>query len=242
YTSDQAPPEYGGQEDIYTFEIPENMRPEPVTYVKATVRDAATKRRIKGAKVEFTVLNEASVYAQSTTDYQGYFLTVLPMGENYALNVNHPDYLFHSENFELTEANSLEEPFELSIFLNPIPKTTENLVENKPIILKNIFFESGKATLLDISLIELQRLKRLLLDHPNIRIQINGHTDDVGSEQDNLLLSESRSKAVYDYLVKQGIKTERLQYKGFGETQPIASNETEEGRQSNRRTEFMVIK
>ncbi|MEM8526501.1 MAG: OmpA family protein [Bacteroidota bacterium] len=242
YTSDQAPPEYGGREDIYTFELPEKMRPDPVTYVKATVRDAITKRRIKGAAAEFVALRKASVHAQAKTDHKGYFLTVLPMGENYALNVSHPDYLFHSENFELTEARSLDKPFELDVFLNPIPKTPETLVENKPIVLKNIFFKSGKAQLLKASLIELQRLKRLLEDHPNLRIQINGHTDNVGTEEDNLTLSEARAKAVHDYLIENGISKERLQYKGFGESQPIATNETEEGRQNNRRTEFMVVK
>jgi len=242
YTSDQTPPEYGGREDIYTFEIPEDKRPEPVTYVKATVRDAITKRRIKGAKAEFIVLEKGSIHAQSTTDHRGFFLTVLPMGENYALNVSHAEYLFHSENFELTEVRSLEKPFELTVFLNPIPKTEETLVENRPIVLKNIFFETGQATLLKTSLIELQRLKRLLENNPSLHIQINGHTDNVGSEEDNLILSEARAKAVHDYLIEQKIDGNRLQYKGFGEDKPMMTNETEEGRQANRRTEFMVVK
>ncbi|MEN0046910.1 MAG: OmpA family protein [Bacteroidota bacterium] len=242
YTSDQAPPEYGGREDIYTFEIPEDKRPDPVTYVKATVRDATTKRRIKGAEAEFIALEKASVFAKAATDHRGLFLTVLPMGENYALNVSHPDYLFHSENFELTEIRSLEKPFELDVFLNTIPKAEETLVENKPIVLRNIFFETGKATLLDASLIELQRLKRLLENNPNLRIQINGHTDNVGSEEDNLALSQARAKAVQDYLIEQNIEVSRIQHKGFGESQPIDTNETAKGRQSNRRTEFMIIK
>ena len=85
------------------------------------------------------------------------------------------------------------------------------------------------------------QLKKLLEDNPNMRIQINGHTDNVGSDADNLTLSDNRAKAVYDYLVDNSINASRLSYKGFGETQPIDSNDTAEGRQNNRRTTFVIF-
>ncbi|MEM9885428.1 MAG: OmpA family protein [Bacteroidota bacterium] len=242
YTSDEAPPAYGGREDIYTFEMPESVRPAGVTYVKAIVRDAKTKRRIAGAKAEFIGLEKASTYAQSYTDAKGSFLTVLPVGEDYALNVSAENYLFYSENFALLESKAPEAAFEIDVFLMPIPKASEAVVESEPIILKNIFFESNKATLLPKSLIELNQLKKLLEEQTQISIQINGHTDNVGSEEDNLTLSENRAKAVHDYLIEKGIAKERLSYKGFGENQPIASNESASGRQQNRRTEFIVLK
>jgi len=91
-------------------------------------------------------------------------------------------------------------------------------------------------------LLELNRLKKLLNDYPTLVIRINGHTDNVGSDEDNLTLSNNRAKAVYDYLIANGISGDRLSYKGFGETKPIFDNEIPEGRQMNRRTEFVMIK
>lgn len=96
--------------------------------------------------------------------------------------------------------------------------------------------------MLPTSLVELEQLYLLLSTQKQLSIQINGHTDDVGNEQDNLILSQARAKSVYDFLVQKGIAAQRLRYKGFGETQPIDSNETEVGRRNNRRTEFEVIK
>ncbi|MEM9849034.1 MAG: OmpA family protein [Bacteroidota bacterium] len=241
YTSDEAPPSYGGSEDIYTFEMPESVRPQGVTYVKAIVRDAKTKMRIAGAKAEFVALEQDVPYAQSYTDAKGSFLTVLPVGEDYALNVSAENYLFHSENFALLESKAPETAFEIDVFLNPLPNAKESVKTSEPIVLKNIFFESNKATLLPKSRTELNRLKKLLEDQVSMRIQINGHTDNIGSEADNLDLSERRAKAVHDFLIEAGIAQDRLRYKGFGESQPIDSNETDKGRQNNRRTEFVVI-
>lgn len=92
-----------------------------------------------------------------------------------------------------------------------------------------------------VVLLELNRLKKLLEDNPGLKIQINGHTDDVGTEEDNLQLSNNRAKAVYDFLVQNGVDPERLKYKGFGEARPVVSNESPESRQQNRRTEFVII-
>ncbi|MBU7577948.1 MAG: OmpA family protein, partial [Flavihumibacter sp.] len=88
--------------------------------------------------------------------------------------------------------------------------------------------------------VELDKLVQLLKDNPTLRIQINGHTDAVGKASDNLALSNARAQAVVDYLVKKGIQPARLSFKGFGATQPIADNNTEEGRAKNRRTEVKV--
>jgi outer membrane protein OmpA-like peptidoglycan-associated protein len=128
--------------------------------------------------------------------------------------------------------------------LKKIPPQAEITKEekSKPIVLKNIFFETASAVLLDASLFELNKLFRLLDENPSMKIQLNGHTDDVGSDEDNLLLSENRAKAVYNFLIEKGIAQERLAYRGFGESQPIDTNETDEGRQNNRRTEFEIIK
>ncbi len=245
--------------DLYKFELYEAARPQPVTYVKATVFDEITKKRLK-AKIDFVNLTTGKSHISAVTDENGEFLVCLPMGQNYALNVNKKQYLFHSENFELTELRDLEKPFILKIGLQkikissplivsnkpkPVQKPEENkplpLPKAKPIILKNIFFETAKATLRPESITELNQLKKLLEDNPTMKIQINGHTDNVGSDSDNQLLSENRAKAVRDYLIQNGITSTRISYKGYGESQPIDTNDTSEGRQLNRRTEFIVI-
>ena len=108
-------------------------------------------------------------------------------------------------------------------------------------ILKNIFFEFNSAKLTSESYPELNRVFRLLTTNPTIRIEVSGHTDNVGSLESNTRLSEARAKAVVDYLITSGIDPSRLEYKGYAFTRPIASNETEEGRARNRRVEFEIL-
>lgn len=228
--------------NIYTFALPAQLRPDPVTYVQANVFDAETREPLI-ADVEFTDLKTGRLFAAAKTDQSGDFLVCLPLGSDYALNVNKEKYLFHSENFALAEQSSREEPYLLDIGLVPIPEATasEIPVKNQPVVLRNVFFETGSAALLPSSITELNRLKQLLEKNPQMHIRINGHTDNVGSEEDNFQLSERRARAVYNFLVENGIAEERLSYKGFGESQPIDTNETPEGRQRNRRTEFEVM-
>lgn len=234
----------GSETDIYKFELYPEVRPQPVTYVKANVFDIVTDEKLI-AEVEFVDLSTGNIHVSSKTDSDGEFLVCLPMGKNYSLNVSKEKYLFHSENFSLEEINSLKEPYLLDIGLQPIldPSATADngLPKSKPIILKNVFFETAKADLRPESITELNRLKKLLLENPELQIQLNGHTDDVGSDEDNLQLSEARAKAVHDYLIAEGIDENRLEYKGYGETTPIDTNDTPQGRQNNRRTEFEII-
>jgi outer membrane protein OmpA-like peptidoglycan-associated protein len=116
------------------------------------------------------------------------------------------------------------------------------VAENKTIVLQNIFFDFGSATLLPSSDPELHRLYLTMKENKTMNIEIRGHTDNVGSDESNQQLSENRAKAVYNYLIEKGIEKDRISYKGFGETQPVATNETEAGRSQNRRTEFFILK
>lgn len=227
--------------NIYSFELPPMLRPNPVTYVKAKVVDANTEAPLV-AKVEFRDLKGNRTFANATTDADGEFLVVLPLGKDYALNVSKEKYLFHSENFNLVENTSKTEPYLLKIRLIPISTTpVASPSKGKPVVLRNVFFETASAALRPESKEELDRLKQLLVENPGLKIRINGHTDNVGVEQDNLILSEKRAKAVYDYLIEQGIAKERITYKGFGESQPMDTNDTAAGRQNNRRTEFEIM-
>ena len=108
-------------------------------------------------------------------------------------------------------------------------------------VMKDIFFEFDKSTLLQQSFFELLRLKTLLDAHPSMRVEIRGHTDDRGSTAYNLRLSESRAQAVVDYLVGKGIDPKRLQAKGYGKSLPVDTNDTDEGRANNRRVEFKIL-
>lgn len=232
---------YIPNEDIYYFELPEAARATPSTYVKAKVYDAETRYSLDAA-VEILGLKKQESIVNTRTGEDGEFLLCLPVGKDYALNVSKKGYLFHSENFALEQARDQTDPFLLEIPLYKVPKQTQAEDKPAPIVLKNIFFESGSAILLDKSFYELEKLYRLLNENPDMKIQLNGHTDNIGSEEDNQQLSENRAKAVYDYLIKKGIIADRLAYKGFGESQPIATNDTPEGRQQNRRTEFEILK
>lgn len=228
--------------DLYRFDLYEAARPAPVTYVKAVVTDAETGTPLR-ARVEFVDLENTETHTSDQTAEDGSFLVVLPLGKDFALNVSKEGYLFHSENFALADKTSIDDPFLLEITLSTIPDPLASEVgkKAKPVVLRNVFFETGSAELKPASRVELNRLKTLLEENPQLRIQINGHTDNVGSEADNQQLSEDRARAVYQYLINQGIDEQRLRYKGFGESRPIASNETDEGRRQNRRTEFEII-
>lgn len=111
-----------------------------------------------------------------------------------------------------------------------------------PIILKHIFFETGESKLLSSSFLALDSLVIILKTQPDTQIKINGYTDNVGSEENNLALSLNRSKAVFDYLVANGIDSVRLTYAGYGDKNPVATNTTDAGREQNRRVEFILFK
>jgi OmpA-OmpF porin, OOP family len=163
-------------------------------------------------------------------------LLSLPEDESIGLHFYHPGYLFHSEHIEANKKNLYDT---VNVYMIPIDKV--ETISSAPTVLKNVFFETASATLKSDSKYELDKLVQFLLQNPDIRIQINGHTDNVGTSAYNNQLSEMRALEVLNYLVEKGISKNRLASKGFGQDQPIATNETEEGRAQNRRTEFVVF-
>lgn len=235
-----------GSLDIYSFIMPENFRPQPVTYVKGFVYDADTKKPLPKTVVEMVDVANGKVYALTKTDADGEFLVCLPMGKDYGLNVNRPKYLFYSDNFALKEERKLRDPFVLKIPLQPVKESVEQggVEENKesePIVLKNVFFATNSAELRPESKNELDKLKQLLEENPKMRIRLNGHTDSEGDDAKNMDLSDRRAHSVRTYLISKGIAADRMDAKGYGESKPVATNDTPEGRQQNRRTEFVVL-
>lgn len=223
---------FGGL-DLYQFTLHEAARPAPVTYVAGTVADKLSFKKLE-AHLELIDLENGKLVVESySSQGTGEFLLCIPSGRDYALNVNKDGYLFYSENFSLKNYTSMK-PYKLEILL-------QKLRPGASIVLNNVFFETNKWDLKAESMVELNRLVDLLSANPDKKIEIGGHTDNVGSDEANLTLSQNRAKSVVDYLVKKGIDPARLSSKGYGETAPVATNDTEEGRAKNRRTEFKIV-
>jgi len=231
-----------GSTDLFQFTLPSSARAGVVTYLRARVLNAETKEPVAAAAIFSDAANDKPFLKRRADAETGEFLAVLPSGKTYALSVEEPGFLFYSDRFELTEPASADDPFELLILLQPIKEETiPTTAEVKPIILRNVLFATGSADLLPASLAEIRRLQLLLEENESMRIRIQGHTDNVGETSTNINLSARRAEAVKAELIKSGIDESRLEAKGFGESKPIDTNDTPEGRAMNRRTEFLVL-
>jgi len=166
------------------------------------------------------------------TDEVGEYFITLPTGKDYTFTVNRKGYLFYSEQYALSrkEADSV---YKKDIYLQPVEL-------NAVFTFNNIQFANNAYQLPSAGLIELNKLLEVLTENPSLKVEISGHTDNVGKTEDNLKLSTNRAQSIVDYLVSKGIDINRLSFKGYGATQPVADNNTEEGRAKNRRTTFTV--
>jgi outer membrane protein OmpA-like peptidoglycan-associated protein len=220
--------------DLYSFELYKEARPQVVTYIKGTVFDKNSGKKLD-AQFELTNLKTGIVVIESFSNKTtGEFLVCLPANIDYALTVSKDGYLFYSENFNLTGEHPSADPVLKDVPLEPIEIGAK-------VIMKNVFFETDRYDLIETSKVELNKLIALLEKNNSVKIEISGHTDNIGKHGYNITLSENRAKAVIYYLSENGISSDRLSFKGYGETQPIDTNETETGRANNRRTEFKVV-
>ncbi len=224
---------FGGL-DIYSFELPENLKPGKVTYVKGVVFDKTSKQTLDAKIQIINLATDATIYNEISDFESGEFMATMAAGKSYGLNVSKEGYLFYSQNFTL-DKKAGKEPYLIKIPLQKIEV-------GGMVVLNNIFFDTNKFNLLTESKVELLELINFLNINPNISIEISGHTDNTGDEKLNLSLSENRAKTVYNYLISNKITASRLTYKGYGKSQPVADNSTEEGRKNNRRTEFKITK
>jgi len=233
FSSDGLPSETKGK-DIYVFKMPERLRPQPVTYVKGKVFDKQSGEELQAEFVLKDIDADETVVSSVSDPYTGSFLVCLPVGHSYALSVQKPGYLFYSESFDVESAKDVDNPQQLNVYLSP-------LKAGEKIVLKNIFFATDSFELKRESYAELNTIVELLKNNPDLKVEIGGHTDNVGSREYNIRLSENRAKSVYDYLTGKGIEQERLKYKGYGFSEPVATNDSDEGRAKNRRTEMKVL-
>ena len=212
---------------------PITVEEKSLTVFKGKILDAITKNSI-AADIEITINSTGEVYTTlKSNSSTGKFLLSLPAGKNYGISVVAEGYLFHSENFDLPKGDGF----------NLVNKDIElkNIKVGSNITLRNVFFNSGKWDVKSDSYAELDRLVALLSDIPSLKIEISGHTDNVGSVSFNKLLSQRRADAVVNYLAGKGVDKKRLSAKGYGQSKPVDSNNTAEGRALNRRTEFEII-
>lgn len=205
-----------------------------IVHVTGIVRDQKTNAPI-GAVIKVTNnTTGATVQTVNTDPKTGKYAFDLKRGADYGITAKKDGYLFKSQNINLKTQNDEKQSITINIYLGKIEKGAKSE-------LKNTFYESGKTDLTPESEVELENIILLLNQNPNIRLEISGHTDNVGSAAANKKISEARAQSVVNYLVKKGIDPKRLKAVGYGFDQPVSDNNTEEGRAKNRRTEIKII-
>ncbi|MEN7547059.1 OmpA family protein [Rapidithrix thailandica] len=220
--------------DIFRVEMPLIHKPDPVVVVKGQVFNSKTKEAIL-AKIIYERLPSGEEVGTAISDTEnGKYQIVLPKGEQYGYRAEAEGFLAVSENIDLKNLGNFQE-INKNLYLVPIEV-------GATVRVNNIFFNFDEYKLNDTSIPELNRLVNTLNEHPEMRIEISGHTDNVGDAEYNKKLSEKRVNSVLQFLLDQGIDKSRLEAVGFGEDKPLVSNDDEEeGREINRRVEFRIL-
>lgn len=222
--------------DIFRVALPVLKRPEPVYIVKGKLLDAKTGEPLQAKIIYEKLPDGVEVGITESNAETGEYEIALPGGELYGIRAEAEGHIAQNINVDLRDAQEAEyEVGQKDLLLAPIEKEVT-------LVLNNVFFDFDKAVLKPESSSELNRLAKTLEDNSGVNIEVRGHTDSIGPESYNMNLSERRAQAVADYLMKQGVASERLKVTYFGETEPIATNDTLIGRRKNRRVEFKIIK
>lgn len=231
YASDRS--DSRGQLDLYKFELRPDIQPNRTLYVKGVITDQKTGKKLPST-VELINNETGTPLMKVQTDESGAYLVTLPMGKNYTFSVNRKGYLYYNELYELG-SRIPDSVYRKDIALQPIEL-------NASLTFRNIQFASNESSLPADAFIELEKLYQVLTDNAALRVEIGGHTDNIGQLADNMKLSANRAKAITDWLINKGIAPERLSYKGYGDTRPVADNKTETGRALNRRTTVTITR
>lgn len=225
---------------LFQFDIPKELSDKiiRVNVVKGIVRDAQTKKNIS-AEIELVDLKTnqagATVALQKikSDSLSGEYTAVLPNGSQYGLFVSKNNYFFKSLTFDFSEKTDAGGKT-INVLLEPIRKDVKE-------VLNNIFFDSGKFDLRSESFAELDKLQKLLKQNPTLKVEISGHTDNVGKDSENQILSEKRALAVVNYLLNNGTNVLNIKSIGYGSSKPMLPNDSEENRQINRRIEMKIL-
>lgn len=225
-----------GESDIVRVKLLEKEKPLPVVVVNGNVYNAKTKEPLSASLVYETLPDGAIAGNGVSNSGDGAFKIVLPYDKNYLIRATADKFFAQSENLNLDSL--VKEGYkEIHKDLYLVPIEIGAVVR-----LNNVFFDFDKWDLRPESYVELDRVVKLLNENPAIEIEMSAHTDSRGSDEYNVTLSHNRAKSVMDYILSKGIPTSRITSKGYGETKPVATNDTDDGRQLNRRVEFMIMK
>ena len=222
-----------GSKDIYRIKLPDQLRPDPVVLVKGKVLNANTNEPLSASVVIKDHQTPVTQGVARSDPDNGNYKIVVPKGNAYNFQAQVDGYLALTKSIDLTKTNQYTELQE-DLYLVP-------LTAGQKIPLNNIFFVRSQAQLQPQSYHELDRLVAILKQHPTLKIELGGHTDNLGQSSLNLDLSLRRVDAVKEYLVTRGIDPRRLATKGYGDTQPVARNDRELDRRRNRRVEFTIL-
>lgn len=228
FTSDKLAGGRGGR-DIFTFTLYEAARPEKIRLIKGRLE--AEQGEPDGEIVVKNVRTRESSLIQVDRE-DGGFVTVVRADDDYLLTLRKSGAAFSSQLIAAADTTPLATTVRLE---------QKELRKGEAYRLNDIYFDFNSAVLSPKALITIQAFAEFLKEHPELRVAIHGHTDNIGNDADNLTLSRQRARAVYEALLEQGIDPGRLSYDGFGESRPIANNDTAEGRAKNRRTEFVIL-
>jgi outer membrane protein OmpA-like peptidoglycan-associated protein/tetratricopeptide (TPR) repeat protein len=219
-------------EDTYVPQTVTVEKKSSLTVFKGKVLDGIMETAV-AAEIKIFDNATGEVYTiMHSNSATGKFLLSLPSGLNYGISVEAEGYLFHSENFNLPKGSAY----------NMVNKdiSLKNIDIGSKIALRNVFFSTGKAEVKIDSYPELDRLIELMNSVPTLKIELSGHTDNVGNDDFNQILSQRRADAVRAYLTTRGVDKNRVTAVGYGETRPVDTNDTKEGKANNRRTEFEI--
>ena len=224
------------KEDIFQLNLPTHLQPDKVATIEGVLTDKDGKPLDAEIIWEDLILHREVGHSRSNP-VDGSFFIVLPKGKIYGYYIDKEGFFPIADNIDLREVQDMVE------MKHDITVVTyqQMIEENIPMPLNNIFFPTAKAILLPESESELRRVAQII-QRINGHVEISGHTDNVGNDDANQILSEQRAKAVYDFLINEGCNPDSLKWIGYGESKPVADNSTEKGRQQNRRVELRFIK
>ena len=225
-----------GESDIVRVKLLEKEKPNPVVLVSGNVYNIKTKQPVSASLIYETLPDGVVAGNGISGATDGAFKFVLPYDKNYSIRASADHYFAISENLNLDSlVKAGYREIHKDLYLAPIEI-------GQVVRLNNVFFDFDKYNLRNESFVELDRVVQLLKENPGIEIEMSAHTDSKGADDYNYRLSDDRARSVREYIVSKGIDEKRIVSQGYGETKPVSTNETEEGRQLNRRVEFKIIK
>ena len=221
--------------DLFYVNIPYYLRPDFVATISGRIEGLANE--VVTAEIIWEDLEtDEEIGRSSTNPDTGEFFIVLPMGKIYGYYINKNEYFPYSSSLDL---RNQQDPVELNENIKVV--TFNEMIENQiPVPLSNLFFKTNSSKLQRTSYAELRRLSSIIMEN-NLKVELSGHTDNVGESESNFELSLKRANSVKDFLIRLGCDSDKIITSGKGDTEPVESNETKIGRQKNRRVTVTFI-